>query len=194
MKEALAVAALIASLSANIPYVFEILKGQARPERISWLLWTLLGGTYFFSAVFEDGAILMTFGELIGPGIILLLSLKYGVGGKSRFDIYSLVLALAAFVLLFVLEGVLVSLLLALFIDGIGATLTIRKLTIDPTSESRSFWAIAVLSGVLGLMSLTTYNAETVLFPLYVVLLSVFIVYKTYSKPSNKHQQKIDRI
>ena len=188
MKEILAVTSLIVSVAAIVPYIKETLEGKVKPERISWLLWTLLGGTYFFSAVFSDGAKLFTFGELIGPVIILLLSIKYGVGGKSRFDKYSLAAALIAFILLFVLDGVLISLLLALIIDGIGATLTIRKLLIDPASESRSFWALAAIAATLALLSLKTYNLETILFPIYVIILSGFIVIKT--NPSKQTNQK----
>lgn len=192
MKEIFAVSSLAVSIAANIPYIIETIQGKVKPERISWLLWTLLGGTYFFSAVFSDGAIWFTFGELIGPVIILLLSLKYGVGGKSRFDKYSLGVALIAFCLLFILEGVLISLLLALFIDGIGATLTIRKLLLDPASESRNFWALAAVAGVLALLSLRTYNVETVLFPAYVVLLSVFIAVKANPKQEQNLKQVKD--
>ena len=148
MKEFFAVAALVVSIGANIPYIIDILKGKAKPERISWLLWTLLGLTYYFSAVFADGAKLFTFGELIGPVIIFVLALKYGVGGKSKFDLVSLAIALIAFALLFIVEGVLAGLVLALIIDGIGATLTIRKLLLDPTSESRSFWLLGAVASI----------------------------------------------
>lgn len=178
MKEVLAVASLMFSLGANIPYVLETIKGKVKPERVSWLLWTLLGGTYFVSAVFSDGAVWFTFGELVGPVLILLLSIKYGVGGKSRLDKYSLVVALVAFCLLFVLDGVLTSLFLALLIDGVGAVLTIRKLLIDPASESRNFWLLAGMASVLAILSLRTYDIETLLFPLYVVTLSTFIAIK----------------
>lgn len=178
MKEFFAVASLVASLAANIPYVYETIKGKVKPERVSWLLWTLLGGTYYVSAVFEDGATWFTFGELIGPGIILLLAIKFGVGGKSKLDMYSLVVALIAFSLLFVVEGVIVSLLLALLVDGIGAALTIRKLLLDPASESRNFWLLGAIASALALLSLQTYSLETVLFPLYVLLLSAYITLK----------------
>lgn len=181
MKETFGIAALVLSLTANIPYVVETIRGQVKPERISWFLWTVLGLTYYFSALFSDGATLFTFGELIGPAIILVLALKFGVGGKSRFDLISLAIASVAFVLLFVIEGVLVGLLLALIIDGIGAMLTIRKLLIDPSSESKSFWGIGAISGVMAVLSLDTYNVETMLFPLYVIILSTFIYLKAKS-------------
>lgn len=188
MKEIFGIAALTLSLGANIPYIIEIVKGQVKPERISWFLWTLLGLTYYFSALFSDGATLFTFGELIGPVIILILALKFGVGGKSRFDLISLAVALIAFVLLFIVEGVLLGLLLALIVDGIGAMLTIRKLLIDPSSESKWFWGIGAISGILAIVSLEIYNVETLLFPLYVVMLSTFIFFK--AKSSKKKATK----
>lgn len=193
MKEVFGIAALSLSLGANIPYIIEILKGKVRPERISWFLWTLLGLTYYFSALFADGATLFTFGELIGPVIILILALKFGVGGKSRFDLVSLAVALIAFVLLFVVEGVLLGLLLALIVDGIGAMLTIRKLLIDPSTESKWFWGIGAVSGILAVMSLDIYNVETLLFPVYVVMLSSFIFIKARSSQS-RHASAIDKL
>ena len=190
MKEVFAVASLGLSLIANIPYVFEIVKGKARPERISWLLWTILGVTYYLTALFEDGATFFTFGELIGPVIILLLSLKSGVGGRSRFDKYSLALASIAFGLLFVVDGVLISLALALFVDAIGIVLTMRKLLADPASESKSFWGIAFVSSVLAVLSLNNYTVETMAFPVYVIIVSALIFIKT----NPAHEQNVKQI
>lgn len=193
MKEIFGIAALTLSLGANIPYIIEILRGQVKPERISWFLWTLLGLTYYFSALFADGATWFTFGELIGPVIILILALKFGVGGRSRFDLISLVVALIAFALLFIVEGVLIGLLLALIVDGIGAMLTIRKLFKDPSSESKWFWGIGAVSGVLAVLSLDTYNVETLLFPVYVIILSSFIFIKAQSS-KNKSTADIKKL
>lgn len=178
MKEVLAVASLAVSIGANIPYVLEIIQGKVRPERISWLLWTMLGVTYYLTAIFEDGATLFTFGELVGPVIIFVLALKYGVGGRSKLDTYSLAVALVAFGLLFVVEASLPSLLLALLIDGIGLMLTVRKLLIDPASESKWFWGMAAIASALAIASLHT---ETLLFPGYVLLTSLFIFAKASS-------------
>lgn len=190
MKEIFAILALVLSLGANIPYVFEIIKGEVKPERISWLLWTMLGATYYFSAVFEDGAKLFTFGELIGPVVILVLSLKYGVGGKSRFDIYSFAVALIAFGLLFVVDGALLSLVLALFVDAIGMTLTVRKVLADPASESKAFWGLAALSSSLAVLSLTVFTVETLVFPVYVLITSVFL----FAKTNPSREQNVERI
>lgn len=192
MKEVLAVAALGFSLAANIPYIIETIQGKTKPERISWLLWTMLGATYFASAVFSDGAVLFTAGELIGPVIVFILSFKFGVGGKSRFDLVSLAVALIAFALLLITQDVLLSLILALIVDGIGALLTIRKLHLDPSSESKGFWAMGAISSCLAILSLSVYNAETLMFPVYVILLSTYIFIK--AKPAAKHRGAIGKL
>lgn len=187
-NEIFGVIALLLSVSANIPYVIEIVRGQAKPHRISWLIWTALGLVYFLSTILDTGATLFTAGELIGPVIIFLLALKYGSGGNNKFDYISLLIAAVAFALLFILDGVLISLLLALFIDSIGIFLTIRKLREDPTSESRAFWIIGSISAIFALLSLEEFTLEALLFPIYVFVVStyIFLIAKDNKKPRKR--------
>lgn len=84
LAEAAGIIALGLSIAANIPYIVETVKGDVKPERVSWFIWTLLGLTYFWAAILENGAVLFTAGELIGPVVALLLSLKHGVGGEEQ--------------------------------------------------------------------------------------------------------------
>jgi hypothetical protein len=175
MKEVFGAAALVVSLAASVPYIADTIRGKIQPERISWLLWTMLGATYFMSAVQGDGAVLYTLGELVGPGATFLLTLKYGVGGRSRFDVVSLAIALVAFLLIFATHDVVAGLVLAVIVDAIGALLTIRKLKIDPSSESLAFWVMAGVASLLALASLDVYNLVSVLFPAYVMILSIYI-------------------
>lgn len=189
MPEIAGIIALGLSIAANVPYVIETLQGKVKPERVSWFIWTLLGVTYFWTAIIEDGAVLFTAGELIGPVVAFLLALKYGVGGKSRFDMVMLVLALAAIGWLFITEDGFVGVILALVADGIASVLTIRKLHVDPSSESRWAWGLFAVSGVFAIMSLTNFTVETLLFPVYVVIISTYITLR--SRPSNKHNDTV---
>lgn len=188
MQTVAGVIALSLSVAAIVPYIIETLQGKVKPERVSWFIWTLLGVVYFWSAILEKGAILFTAGELIGPVIAFLLALKFGVGGKSKFDIYMLVLALAAIGWLVFTENALLSLILALVADGIALVLTIRKLHIDPTSESRWAWGLFGLSASFALVSLQVFNFETLVFPVYVIISSVYIAFR--ARPASKHDDK----
>ncbi len=184
MRDNLEIVAFVISVSAYVPYVIDTVKGKVKPERISWLLWSMLGLTYYLSALLSGGADLFTLGELFGQGLIFLFSLKYGVGGKSKFDVLSLTIALIAFSMLFVFDGVIIGLLLALAVDGIGAVLTLRKLSIDPTSESKLFWACSAAASSLALISLKELSAENIVFPVYLLVLSLLILFKAASAKS----------
>ena len=184
MYQAAGVIALALSLGAMIPYIVESIQGKVRPERVSWLIWTLLGVVYFWTAIVEDGAVLFTAGELVGPIIAFVLALIYGVGGRSKLDLVMLALALTAIIWLVFTDNTLISLILALVADGIALVLTIRKLHIDPVSESRWAWAVFGLSGVFGMISINNYTVETLAFPIYVVVGSTYIAIKAGSKSS----------
>jgi hypothetical protein len=143
--------------------------------------------------VFDEGARLFTVGEITAPAVILLLSLKYGVGGKSRFDWACLIVAGATLSLLLLTHDVLISLLLALFVDAIGTLLTIRKLKLDPFSESRSFWGIDLAAAMLAILSLKEYTVVALLFPVYVAVSSALIL--SYTKPAAAiHNEAIKKL
>lgn len=192
MQKTAGIIALALSISANVPYIIECVQGKVKPERVSWFIWTLLGTVYFWSALREGGAVLFTTGELIGPVVAFVLSLKYGVGGKSKFDMVMLVLALLAIGWLVVAEQTLFSLVLALVADGIALTLTIRKLHIDPSSESRWAWGIFLISGIFAVISLTSYTLETLAFPIYVIIGSSYIAWRAH--PSKKHNANLEKL
>lgn len=193
MQDVFAIVSLTLGITSGIPYVVDTLKGKVKPERISWLLWTLLGATYLVTSILEDGAVLFQLGQLILPAVILVLSIKYGVGGKSRLDRYSLAVALLAFILLLVTGDALLSLALALTVDAIGAALTIRKVIIDPASESRVFWVMNFFAALFAMLSLDTFTIETVAFPIYLLVLTAFLAFK--SDPNHeKNLKKISKL
>ncbi len=174
--------ALGLSLGGLLPYIIDTLRGNTKPARISWFVWMLLGLVYVYTAVVENGAVVFTLAQLIGPTAIFILSLKYGVGGKDKVDIAMLMLALIAIVLLLLTEDTLASLLLAIFADGIAILVTIKKLLKDRSSESRLSWSILAISSVFALMSLEVFNFETMALPIFLITVSVVIV--AISKPA----------
>lgn len=106
-------------------YLVDIVRGKTKPERASWLIWSVLGGIAFFSQL-ADGATW----SLVLPGIdtlivfaIFVLSIRYGVGGLLRRDIISLVVAALGLLLWYLSREPLVALLAVL-----GVVLSVRIL------------------------------------------------------------------
>jgi len=176
MKDAIAVTSLLLILAAYAPYIYSVVKRKTKPQRISWLLWMMLNVTYFASAVNTDGAVLYTLGAVVGTATIFILSIKYGTGGKSRFDIAALLVALVAFGLLFIANQVLLALLLALIVDAIGLMLTVRKLVRDRASESRLPWTLWFVASVIAILALQKYSLESLLFPAYMIVSSGMVL------------------
>lgn len=198
MKNAIAIVAFAIGVLANIPYMIDIVKGRAKPERISWLLWTALGATYFIGALQGDGAILFTLMNLLMPAATFILSLKYGVGGRSWFGRICLIAAVIAFILMLVIDKPIFGLVLALLIDAIGSMLTIRKLLKDRTSETKLVWGASVISSVLSVIALENYSVENLLFPMFVILAdgTTFLLVKSgkQAKASKAELKEIEKL
>lgn len=185
------IAFLLTTLN-SIPYIVGIYKKKVRPERVSWLIWMLLGISYVWTAVIENGAILYLAGQLLGPVIVFVLAMKYGVGGKSKFDQIMLTLAILAIILLMLTHNTTISLLLALTADAIGMILTTRKVYRDPTSESPLSWGMSAVAGIFAIISLQHFTFETLLIPVYLLLFESYLTICIIWLPKKHKIRRID--
>src|ERR1700712_2002256 len=87
MAEWFAIASGLMVLVGAPFYLSDILKGKTKPERTTWLIWSIQG-VVAFGAQYKLGAhwsLLYVGLEAVGNIIVYLLSLKFGVGGwKTR--------------------------------------------------------------------------------------------------------------
>ena len=162
------------SASSAAIYIIRLIQGKARPERITWLLWAILGAVYLVAAIRTGGNVVYTSAVFVGPVVVFFLSFKYGVGGKSTLDLVSLAVATVALILLLFTNHAIISLALCIFVDLIGALLTIRKLMIDPSSEPKITWLLSALGGGCALLGLQNYRVENLVFPVYIMILGLF--------------------
>ena len=83
----------IFSFSAYLFYIVAIIKGYTKPSRASWFIWAGIGIILAFSyrASGAEDTIWVAVSEAIAPMVIALLSIKYGVGGAEKIDIFALV-------------------------------------------------------------------------------------------------------
>ena len=78
-----------------IPYIRDILRNKTKPQRTTWLIFSVLGVIAFFSQMAKVATDSLWFSGVITVGVTLiyLFSLKYGVGGFAKKDIISLTVA-----------------------------------------------------------------------------------------------------
>jgi hypothetical protein len=161
-----------------LPYIRDILLRTTKPERASWLIWTVLGFIAFFSQLAKGAShsLWLTGGQTVAVLVVLGLSLRYGVGGLSRRDILALAVASLGLALWYLTSEPLWALGLVIFVDSIGTLLTALKAYKDPSSETMSTWFLSGTSGIFGSFAVGEMNGALLAYPLYIVVANYLIV------------------
>lgn len=168
----------ILSILMILPYIRDILLFKTKPERASWLIWTVLGFISFFSQLAKGAtdSLWLTGGQTFAVLIILLLSIKYGVGGLTKRDIRALIAAGIGLVIWYVTKEAAWALFIVIGIDSVGTSLTAIKSYEDPESETFSTWIISGTSGIFGTLAVGSFNLVLMAYPFYIIFANYLIV------------------
>lgn len=149
MLQILGILSGIVSVACYIPYVRDILLKTTKPERASWLIFTVLGSIAFFSQLAKgaSNSLWMTGVQTFGVALVFAMSIKFGTGGLTSRDIKALLIALIGLIIWFFTKEAAWALLISIVIDAAGALLTILKAYEDPESETLSTWFLEVWLG-----------------------------------------------
>ena len=157
-----------------IPYIRSILKGNTKPQRMTWLIWSILTLIAFFSQLAKGASwsLFVTGGDMIAILITFIFSVKYGVGGFRKLDILSLFGAGVSLLLWYLTNEPAVALFLIILIDIIGANLTIIKSWKNPETENWICWAMCGVGGLFGILSVGSLNFVLLSYPIYICLMN----------------------
>lgn len=167
---------------AYIPYVRDILKGRAKPERASWFIWVVLAGIAFFSQLAEGATSSLWFTGLdsLGALAVFLLALKYGLGGFARRDKIALVAAGIGLTLWYITRHAAIALLMTIIVDAASTILTVLKTYEDPGTETYAMWALVTVAGILAMISVGSLNPTLLVYPFYIFLANFAVVVAKY--------------
>ncbi len=165
-------------LIAFIPYIKDIFLNKTKPERGSWLIWSILGGIAFFSQLAKGASysLILTGIQALGDTSVSLLSIKYGFGGLLKRDKIALLGAIISLIIWYFTKEAATALFLIIIIDGIGGILTIIKSYENPASETLSTWILTGLSGLFAAIAVGSLDFILLAFPIYIFLISFAII------------------
>lgn len=168
---------------ATIPYVRAILNGKTKPHQFSWLVFFIMNGVTFLSQ-FLAGArksVVLYAIFFIGSGIILLLSLKYGVRDTSKWDRILLGLALITITIWVITQSNSIAIWLTVLVDVIAETMLVLKIKHKPHSEDPKAWVFASLGLFFTCLTLIGQPISILYVrPVYGLLSDVLIVASVY--------------
>jgi hypothetical protein len=161
-----------------VPYILTTLQGKTRPNRATWSIWLIL--SLVLSAIYytsgEFNTIWLPVCGAIGQIIIVILSIKYGEGGFSRFDRLCILGVGISLFLWWQFSSPAIALLFNILIDFLGALPTIKKSYYEPETENILTWSLYLVASTLNLLAIENWSLKLSVFPLYIFCVNVIIV------------------
>lgn len=166
-------------LLSYIIYAQAILKKEARPHRTTRfvIFLTTLIPTLSLFAQGNTVAIWLTGIFTIGSFLILILSLKYGMGGWAKTDIICLIISLIGIVLWKVTSNPVLALYFSILADFTGVIPTLIKTYKYPKTEIARFFLIDVISAFLNFLANNSWSIENIAYPLYIMIIDSLIIF-----------------
>ena len=162
------------SVVAITYYVRSILQKETKPNRASWIIWSITN-TILLVSYFSVGArstIFLPIVYFFNGLIVLMFSFRYGISSLSKLDYFSIFVAGFSLFVWFITKTPLTALLMNLLMDSAGYLPTIKKSYFDPFSESRVAWFFIFLGSCFNLLAINNFSFGIVIYPIMMFLMN----------------------
>lgn len=161
----------------DIPYILDILKGKTKPHRVTWLIFFLLDLIYLVNqfALGARSSLWLVLAWTLVTLIIFSLSIKRGVGGLAKLDIFCLIGAIFGLLLWWILKTPLASVYLNIFVSLVGYIPTLKKAYLKPETETRISWFTAGIAAILGAISVGGFKYKLLILPIYSFIMATTV-------------------
>jgi hypothetical protein len=180
---ALGIASGAVQVYSIVPYIKSILKGQTRPNVVSWSLWLVLQ-VIAIAGQISSGAswsLFFLFAMLFNIILVLSVSAKgYGYKKYGWVDFVCLASVIAAIAIWKTTGAPVLAISMAVVADFIALVPTVVKTWKEPASESAAAWFILVIAAVLAVFSTAKYDAANLLYPGYSALSAAVVAGLAY--------------
>ncbi len=179
INENFVIVGVIIAFLGGLKYLFETIKGKAKPNKVTWFLWAL-APLIAFAAELKQGVGIqswMTFSVGFGPLLVFIASFvnKKAYWKLTRFDFICGALALLGLLLWYITKVGNVAISFSILADGLAAVPTIVKSYRYPETEDYFVYLASAISAILTLLTITTWNFATFGFPLYILIVCLIL-------------------
>lgn len=163
------------SICAFLPYICDTLAGRTRPQRASWLIWSVLGSIALGSQIHEGATASLWFAAIQVGGTIAIfgLSMFRGQGAFcSPRDVFVLLAAAAGLILWTLTDSAVYALTITISISLLGGSVTVLKAYREPNSETQSTWFLSCIASWFAILSVGEANWVLLAYPMYLFTLN----------------------
>ena len=194
MLEYLVLVAAVASLLAAFIYIRSMFKGQTKPNRVTWFMWSV-APFIATSAALSSGvgwAVLPVFMSGVSPFLIFAASFfnKRAYWKTSIVDYLCGVLSGLAIVLWFVTNNPNLAITFAIVSDALAAIPTLNKAWHNPETESAWPFIIGVFSPLTSFLVASTGGFSELAFPVYLIAINVVLVFSVSKRKWRNNEER----
>lgn len=159
----------ILSFTSTIPYILDTIKKKTRPHRVTWGIFFLLNVIFLGNqlAAGAKSSIWLVVAFALSTFIVFILSLRNGVGGRTKLDIIVLIGALIGVVVWQLLDTPLASIIANLTVAAIASIPTYKKAWTHPQTETALSYSVGAFSAFLSALSVGKLDIVLLLLPIY---------------------------
>ena len=162
-------------------YIYSVLKGETKPNRVTWWILGLITIVVVLSyhGVGARETLWLPVAYAIGFLSIGALSLKYGDGPfvLNTLDRVVLLGGVISIVVYWFAHSPGFSLLLVTITEGIALAPTAIKAYRSPMTESRTAWTVGTIASVVNLFAITEWSLAIAGYPMWIFLSNSFVLY-----------------
>ncbi len=177
--EILLILGAIVNIIGISSYIFNTLKGRTKPNRVTWLLWSIAPMIAFFAAISEGitwGA-LPTFMSGFGPLLVFISSFlnKNAYWKLTATDYICGAMSVIALILWGITKEANLAIIFAILSDGLAAIPTIIKARKDPFSETITPYIVGMLFQSLTFLMVKNWEFSEFGFSAYLIIVNIII-------------------
>lgn len=164
----------VLSVVSVFPYLVSIVKGQAKPRIVTWVVWSALTAISCAASIFEKQyvtAIFLLVTTLLTSSVAIV-GWKYGDKKVEKLDIACLVGAILGIVVWQLSNSPSLAVIFILVIDLMGGIPTLVHSWKKPEEEEWRAFAISIVSSFCTLLALSNWQITAFAFPLYLFVMS----------------------
>lgn len=180
MLQYLVILGALVSLAGCLSYAYETVKGRTKPNRVSWLMWSIapLIATAAGLASGVTWAVLPVFMSGFGPLLILIASVSNtsSYWKLETFDYLCGAFSILALILWLITKDANVAITFAILSDASAAIPTLKKAWQNADTETYWPYIGGSFSVLTGLFAVQLWNFPTLAFPVYLFFINIVLI------------------
>ncbi|MDP2933760.1 MAG: hypothetical protein Q8N81_06575, partial [bacterium] len=159
-----------------LPYIRDTLKGKTKPNRVTWLMWSvapLIGAI----AAISNGvgwAVLPTFASGFFPLLVVAASFanKNSYWKLEKFDYFCGLCSVLALILWAITKEPVVAIVFAIVSDGFAGIPTLIKSWKHPETETVSAYIVGIFCVATSFVAIKVWDFSSIAFPAYLTTMN----------------------